>query len=77
MSAPDRTIAVDDWLTQRVTQCLPCGRRSEYLELLFVEVQALALLTGRWVMCRARDPDMRELLQLLERRYESSTRKEK
>ncbi len=69
MSAIDRTIAVNDWLTQRVTQCLLCGRRSEYLELLFVEVQGLALLTGRCVMCRARDPGMHELLAMLEARY--------
>jgi hypothetical protein len=70
MSGADRTVATDDLLCQRVTRCSVCGRQSGHLELAFVEVNGLVFLTGRCERCRRNDPDMQQLLAMLERRYE-------
>jgi hypothetical protein len=67
MSA-DRTIAVDDLLTQRCITCVGCRRKPEYLDFAFVTVNELVLLTARCVYCRKDDPTMAKLMALLERR---------
>ena len=69
MRRADRTVATDDLLVQRFVQCMLCGRRPESLDFAFVEVHGLVVATAHCVLCRARDPDLRELLALLEQRY--------
>jgi hypothetical protein len=68
MSA-DRTVAVDDLLTQRCRTCVACGRRPEHLDFAFIIVNGLVLLTARCVLCRKDDPNMERLLARLEQRY--------
>jgi hypothetical protein len=60
----DYTVAMDNWLTQRVSRCMLCGCLLEFRQTSWWTTYGVSLLVVRCLRCRTDDVRMQELLEM-------------